>query len=70
MNGEKIMQDKQKPQMAVWQREVRCPIHGSLIGRYDARAGIINATYYCPKCGMEYTFTIKAQKSLDIEHKK
>lgn len=55
--------------MAVWQREVRCPIHGSLIGRYDARAGLINATYYCPKCGMEYTFTIKAQKPLDFEHK-
>ncbi|MFR1531972.1 MAG: hypothetical protein ACLSUU_06195 [Christensenellales bacterium] len=69
MNDNKRIQDKEKPQMAVWQREVRCPIHGSLIGRYDVRAGLINATYYCPKCGMEYTFTIKAQKPLDFEHK-
>lgn len=43
-------------------REVRCPIHNRLIGKYDARDGLINATFYCPKCGREYTFTIKRDK--------
>lgn len=43
-------------------REVRCPIHNRLIGKYDARDGLINATFYCPKCGREYTFTIKREK--------
>ncbi len=42
-------------------REVRCPIHNKLIGKYDARIGIINTTYYCPQCRMEYTFTIKKE---------
>lgn len=45
-----------------YQNKVKCPIHGSLIGKYDIRIGIINTTFYCPKCKKEYTFTIRAQK--------
>ncbi|MBQ7977430.1 MAG: hypothetical protein IJ301_02395 [Clostridia bacterium] len=64
MNKEtlKQMQDKNKPNMAAYQKEVRCPIHNCLIGKYDVRAGVINATYFCPKCGIEYTFTVKGKK--------
>lgn len=60
----KQMQDKNKPNMAVYQREVRCPVHNCLIGKYDLRVGCINTTYFCPKCGIEYTFTIKGKKKL------
>ena len=54
------MDDKKNTQKQnpVFMREVRCPVHNLLIGRYDARDGLINATFYCPKCGREYTFTI------------
>jgi len=55
-------QDKNKPTMSINQKDIRCPIHNCLIGKYDARVGICNATFYCHKCGIEYTFTIKAQK--------
>lgn len=44
-------------------RDVRCPIHNSLIGKYDARDGLINATFFCRKCGREYTFTIKRENN-------
>lgn len=63
------MDDKKNTQKQnpVFMREVRCPVHNLLIGRYDARDGLINATFYCPKCGREYTFTIKReQNSLHI----
>lgn len=46
-----------------YRREVRCPVHGCLIGRYDARTGLINTTFYCQKCKIEYTFTIKPIKN-------
>lgn len=55
-------QDKCKPSMAAYQRDIRCPIHNCLIGKYDIRVGCINTTFYCQKCGIEYTFTIKSQK--------
>lgn len=55
-------QDKFKPDMAVNQRNVCCPIHKRLIGKYDCRVGIINTTYYCPTCRIEYTFTIEPDK--------
>lgn len=31
-----------------YQREIRCPVHNRLLGRYDARNGVTNVTYYCP----------------------
>ena len=62
LNTLKQMQDKNKPNMAANQREVRCPIHNCLIGKYDVRIGCINTTFYCPKCGIEYTFTVKGKK--------
>lgn len=58
----KTTQDKYKPSMAVYQREVRCPIHNCLIGKYDSRVGVINTTYFCPKCNIEYTFTVKGKR--------
>lgn len=58
----KKTQDKNKPEMSVYQKDVRCPIHNCLIGKYDARCGCINTTFYCPKCGIEYTFTVKGKK--------
>lgn len=65
MNREILIQtqDKNKPYMALNQREVRCPIHSCLIGKYDIRVGCINTTFYCPKCNIEYTFTVKGKKS-------
>ena len=57
--------DELKQNVVKYQREVRCPAHGCLLGRYDARTGLINATFYCPKCKLEYTFTIKPQKTID-----
>lgn len=59
----KQMQDKNKPNMVVHQQDLRCPIHNCLIGKYDARIGCINTTFYCQKCGIEYTFTIKGKKN-------
>ncbi len=50
------------PQNNDYSREIRCPIHNRLIGRYDARHGVTNVTFFCPKCGQEYTFTRKAEK--------
>lgn len=55
------MDERKKPQKQ-YQREVRCPIHNKLLGRYDARVGLINVTYYCPQCRQEYTFTIKREE--------
>ena len=57
----KQSQDKNKPNMAVYQNDIRCPVHNCLIGKYDQRSGVINVTYFCPKCNMEYTFTIKGR---------
>lgn len=57
--------DKLKQRALQYQAEVRCPVHDKLIGRFDIRTGLINATFYCPKCKFEYTFTIKPEKGLD-----
>jgi phage FluMu protein Com len=46
-----------------YRREIRCPIHNKLIGKYDARDGLINTTFYCPLCKREYTFTIKKDQN-------
>lgn len=54
------MNEKKRPDKR-YQREVRCPIHNKLLGKYDARVGLINATYYCPLCRREYTFTVKGE---------
>ncbi len=59
----KVIEDKNKPIMQPHQREVRCPQHKCIIGKYDERSGIVNATYYCTKCKFEYTFTIAPKKS-------
>lgn len=53
--------EERKRQNKQHQREVRCPVHGRLLGKYDARSGIINVTYYCPLCRREYTFTVKRE---------
>ncbi len=53
-------EEKKEPQKQ-YQREVRCPIHNKLLGKYDARHGIINVTYYCAQCRREYTFTVKRE---------
>lgn len=42
--------------------EVRCPVHGSLIGKYDERFGIINVPFFCKKCKFEYVFTYAPSK--------
>ena len=60
------MENKQNDErlpLSAYQREVRCPVHNCLIGKYDLRVGCINTTYFCPKCGIEYTFTIKGKKN-------
>lgn len=57
--------DERKRQNKQYQREVRCPIHNKLLGKYDARAGVINVTYFCPLCRREYTFTIKRDPKTD-----
>lgn len=44
-----------------WQGEIRCPVHGALLGKYDVRAGIVNATFFCRACEIEYTFTIRGK---------
>lgn len=41
---------------------VRCPVHYAVIGKYDPRVGLINATFLCPKCRREYTYTIPPRK--------
>jgi ssDNA-binding Zn-finger/Zn-ribbon topoisomerase 1 len=53
-----------------YKEEIRCPLHGCLIGKFDGRAGIINGTFYCPKCKFEYTFTIPAKKVVDKSQKR
>ena len=43
------MNDKQytqQRQSATVKRCVRCPIHRAVIGKYDPRVGLINATFY------------------------
>lgn len=55
--GEKRIQKKH-------QRDIRCPIHNRLIGKYDARVGVINVTYFCPLCKQEYTYTISRDNEL------
>lgn len=57
--------DDKKQTNNQYQREVRCPIHNKLLGKYDARVGVINATYFCPICRREYTFTIKRDQKAD-----
>ncbi len=52
----------QKPYNNPYTREIRCPIHNRLIGRYDARHGVRNTTFFCPQCKKEYTFTKPAEK--------
>lgn len=56
-----MIEEKKKQDPERYKRPVRCPIHNKLIGKYDARFGIINATFYCPHCKKEYTFTIKRE---------
>ena len=51
------MGEKKKHNQNQYRREIRCPVHNKLIGKYDARYGIVNVTYYCPKCHKEHTFT-------------
>ena len=51
------MGEKKKQNQNQYRREIRCPVHNKLIGKYDARYGIVNVTYYCPKCHKEHTFT-------------
>ncbi len=51
------MGEKKKQNQNQYRREIRCPVHNKLIGKYDARYGITNVTYYCPKCHKEHTFT-------------
>ena len=60
----KVRQVKDDPNLSKYQREIRCPFHKCLIGKYDARTGVINATHFCPKCKVEYTFTFPAEKKL------
>jgi hypothetical protein len=57
--------DEKKRQNKQYQREVCCPIHNKLLGKYDARVGVINVTYFCPLCRREYTFTIKRDPKTD-----
>lgn len=56
-------QVKNKGEISQHMKELRCPIHNCLIGKYDERVGCVNQTCYCPKCKIEYTFTIKAKKN-------
>jgi hypothetical protein len=56
-------QVKENPKLSKYQSEIRCPIHKCLLGKYDMRTGILNATFFCQKCKIEYTFTIPAQKN-------
>ena len=60
-----MIKDERKRQNKQYQREVRCPIHNKLLGKYDARVGVINVTYFCPLCRREYTFTIKRDPITD-----
>ena len=53
-------QVKENPKLSKYQSEIRCPIHKCLLGKYDMRTGILNATFFCQKCKIEYTFTITA----------
>lgn len=55
-------QEKRVLPLSTYQREIRCPFHHKLLGKYDSRLGVVNVTYYCPLCKREYTFTINAVK--------
>lgn len=57
------MEDKKTKIPNQFVRTVRCPVHNKLIGKFDARFGIINTTFYCPHCKKEYTFTIKREEN-------
>lgn len=60
------MENKQNDErlpLSAYQREVCCPVHNRLLGKFDRRKGIINVTYFCPLCKQEYTFTIKGEKN-------
>lgn len=46
-------------------KEIRCPVHHNIIGKYDTCYGLINVVFYCPKCKKEYTISI-----LPLEKKK
>ncbi len=56
------MEDR-KHNNASHQREIRCPVHNCLLGRYDARKGVAGVTFFCRKCKREYTITIKPTKN-------
>lgn len=45
------------------QKSVKCPVHQSIIGKYDSEYGLINVTFYCPKCKKEYVITIAPEKN-------
>lgn len=38
-------------------KDIRCPVHRKLLGRYDPQVGAVNVTLFCPACKKEYTFT-------------
>lgn len=57
------MDDELKNNALKYQKELYCPVHNCLIGKYDMRTGLINTTFHCPKCKFEYTFTIKPSKN-------
>ena len=43
-------------------REIRCPLHQKLLGKYDARYGLRNAVYFCPKCKKERILSYPAER--------
>ncbi len=46
-------------------KEIRCPRCRSLIGKYDERAGLTNAVFYCRKCKKEIIFTVMAKLAVN-----
>lgn len=50
--------DKDKNKTTEYQKNIHCPIDNKILGKYDIRYGVINATYYCKSCKREYTFTV------------
>jgi hypothetical protein len=59
----KTTQGKHEPNLTIYQRELRCPVHKCLLGRYDSRFGAVNLELFCPKCGKKYTFTRQKEES-------
>lgn len=55
--------NKKATPSALYIREVRCPVHRCVIGRYDMRNGLTDAVFRCPKCKREYIYTIPPQKT-------